>query len=203
MNETLFYVLGGALVAAALIVSAIGIRSERFPGGALMRLSILVFVALVGGTAVFSVANARDEQQHRREERAAEREERAAEKAEEEAAEAGEGGPATPQPSGKPQPEAPAGPGGTIELTAAETALAYDKKTLASKPGEITIDFTNPSQIQHDVVIERGSEVIAQTDLIIGSETSTTAAIGPGTYTFYCSVPGHRESGMEGTLTVK
>jgi uncharacterized cupredoxin-like copper-binding protein len=30
-----------------------------------------------------------------------------------------------------------------------------------------------------------------------------SAQLKPGNYTFYCSVPGHRQAGMQGTLTVK
>ena len=95
------------------------------------------------------------------------------------------------------------GPGGTLQLAADPTQLLFDKKTLTSKPGKATIDFDNPAQIQHDVVIAQGSKVLAQTDLISGGKTSTSADLTPGTYDFYCDVPGHREAGMEGTLTVK
>ncbi len=42
------------------------------------------------------------------------------------------------------------------------------------------------------------SELIAER-----RQTSASAELAPGTYTFYCTVPGHREAGMEGTLTVK
>jgi len=82
--------------------------------------------------------------------------------------------------------------------------LAYTETDVTAKAGEATIDFSNPSSTPHDVVIEdqNGNE-IAKTDVITDSTTSTTADLKPGTDTFYCSVPGHREAGMEGTLTVK
>jgi len=83
-------------------------------------------------------------------------------------------------------------------------ALAYDTTELTTKPGKVTLDFTNDSPVGHDVVIEDadGNE-IAATDVITGSSTSTEFEAKPGTFTFYCSVPGHEEAGMKGTLTVK
>ena len=69
MNETLFYVFGIGLTVAALIVTAIGLRWENFPGSkAVMALVVTVFALGVGGTAVFGWANAEDEQDHREEE---------------------------------------------------------------------------------------------------------------------------------------
>ena len=68
----------------------------------------------------------------------------------------------------------------------------------------MTVDFTNSSPVPHDVAIEDESgETIAETETIAEGSDSTTAELEPGTYTFYCSVPGHRQGGMEGTLTVK
>jgi plastocyanin len=82
--------------------------------------------------------------------------------------------------------------------------LAYTQTDVTAKPGNATIEFDNPASIGHDVVIEDESgKEIAKTDIITGSTTSTTADLKAGTYTFFCSVPGHREAGMEGTLTVK
>ena len=67
----------------------------------------------------------------------------------------------------------------------------------------MTIDFTNPAALEHDVAIEEDGKEIAGSELIAEAKTSVTADLGPGTYTFFCTVPGHREAGMEGTLTVK
>lgn len=82
---------------------------------------------------------------------------------------------------------------------------AYSLGTEASaKAGDLKIRFTNRQPEPHNVSIENADgEELGQTDVITEGETSTTIAIDPGEYTFYCSVDGHRDEGMEGTLTVK
>jgi plastocyanin len=90
-----------------------------------------------------------------------------------------------------------------LKLDASPTALAFDKKSLTAKAGEVTIDFDNPSPIPHNVVIEEDGKELAGFEPITESKKSVSAELKSGTYTFYCSVPGHREAGMEGTLTVK
>lgn len=82
--------------------------------------------------------------------------------------------------------------------------LAYTSDTASAEAGKVTIDFDNPQSLTHDVAIEdaNGKEV-GKTELISAGSTSTTVDLKPGTYTFFCSVPGHREAGMVGTLTVK
>ncbi len=83
-------------------------------------------------------------------------------------------------------------------------ALAYTTTEASSKAGNVTLEFDNPQAVPHDVAIEESSgKTVGQTDLITESSTSTTVDLKPGDYTFYCSVPGHREAGMEGTLIVE
>ena len=68
----------------------------------------------------------------------------------------------------------------------------------------MTVDFNNAQPLQHDVAVADSSgKVLGQTDLVANGTASTTVSLQPGTYTFYCTVPGHREAGMQGTLTVK
>lgn len=96
------------------------------------------------------------------------------------------------------------GAAATVDFETAASGLAYTAKTAEAEAGEVTIDFTNPQAVPHDVAIEDSSgEVIAQTETIAEGSESATANLKPGTYTFFCTVPGHREAGMEGTLTVK
>jgi len=97
------------------------------------------------------------------------------------------------------------GGGATVKFEADPSgALAYTKTDVSAPAGSDTIEFDNPASLGHDVVIEDadGNEV-ARTDVISGSTTTTDADLQAGTYTFFCSVDGHREAGMEGTLTVK
>jgi len=96
------------------------------------------------------------------------------------------------------------GGGATLDFTAAESGLAYTSDTATSEAGKVTVSFDNPQPIAHDVAIEDASgKEIANTELVTEGSDTTTADLKPGTYTFYCTVPGHREAGMEGTLTVK
>jgi plastocyanin len=104
---------------------------------------------------------------------------------------------------GKKAQPAAEGPGGTLALAADPAQIAYDKTALSSRAGPVTIDLDNPSQIAHDVAIAQGSREIAKSDLITDSSTSVTADLAPGKYVFFCTVPGHREAGMQGTLTVR
>jgi uncharacterized cupredoxin-like copper-binding protein len=82
--------------------------------------------------------------------------------------------------------------------------LAFTTDEATSKAGKVTVNFTNQSAVPHDVALEdEAGETIAQTETVAEGTDSTTANLKPGKYTFYCTVPGHRQAGMEGTLTVK
>ena len=95
------------------------------------------------------------------------------------------------------------GGGTTLELAADPGgALAFDQTELTAPAGEVTIHLTNDAQIPHNVEVE-GNGVEEVSDTITGSDTSLTLTLEPGEYEFYCAIPGHREGGMEGTLTVE
>jgi len=98
-----------------------------------------------------------------------------------------------------------AGGGATLSFEAdPEGGLAYTTTEATAKAGQVTIDFDNPQSLTHDVAIEDSSgKEVGATELIADGSDSTTVNLKPGTYTFFCSVPGHREAGMEGTLTVE
>ena len=82
-------------------------------------------------------------------------------------------------------------------------ALKFDKSKLAAKAGNVSIVMTNPSAVPHGVALE-GNGVDTDGPVVDQGKTSTVKAnLKAGTYTFYCPVPGHRQAGMEGTLTVK
>ena len=96
------------------------------------------------------------------------------------------------------------GGGGETLMLAADPggALAFDQTELTAAAGEVTIELTNDSGLPHNVEVEgNGVEEVSET--ITEGSTSLTLTLEPGEYEFYCAVPGHREGGMEGTLTVE
>jgi plastocyanin len=207
-NETIFFIFGIALAVSAVLVSLAGLKLKDFPGRA-MPVVVLWFAILVGGSTTFAVLHAKDEDKAKGAE--LQQADKEVEKAEsggpfEGGGEAAEGGgkEAEEEAGEEGGSEAGAkGPGGTIELAAEPSTIAYDTAELSSKPGKVTIDFENPSAIEHDVAIEQNGKELAVSEIVKESKTSVSANLAPGTYTFFCTVPGHREAGMEGTLTVK
>jgi len=94
------------------------------------------------------------------------------------------------------------GGGETLKLAADKSALKFDKSSLTAKAGKVTLEMSNPSQVAHAVAI-KGNGVDVDGKTVGNGETSTASTdLKPGTYTFYCPVPGHEAAGMKGTLTV-
>jgi mono/diheme cytochrome c family protein len=94
--------------------------------------------------------------------------------------------------------------GGKLELPADPNGqLAYITKVATAPAGALEIDSKNASSIPHDIAIE-GNGVNEKGPTGQGGATSTIkVTLKPGKYAFYCTVAGHRQGGMEGTLTVK
>jgi plastocyanin len=212
MNETLFYVFGIALAVSAVVFSFLGLKSQKFPGKALPFV-VLWFLVLAAGSTTFAVLHAQEEKEHKAHEleHANEviEEEQTSEPFEEEEKEHPEG-----EDEGKDEEVHPSenegggggekgGSGAALEVVADESALLYEESSLETEAGKVEIDFNNPSAIGHDVKVEKDGAEIGGTDIITQSEDSATVELEPGEYVFFCSVPGHREAGMEGPLTVK
>ncbi|HVA20125.1 MAG TPA: plastocyanin/azurin family copper-binding protein [Solirubrobacteraceae bacterium] len=115
------------------------------------------------------------------------------------------GSPTTAASSTTQQPgAAPGAASSKLSLSADPTGqLRFNTSTLQTHAGAVTIAMHNPSQLSHSIAIE-GNGVNTPGEVVGPGGTSTVSAtLKPGTYKFYCTVPGHRQAGMEGTLTVK
>jgi uncharacterized cupredoxin-like copper-binding protein len=100
-----------------------------------------------------------------------------------------------------------AGGGGgksTLKLSADPSgALKFDKSTLTAKAGTVTISMDNPSPVPHAVAVEGNGVDKNGKTVNQGGVSTVSVNLKPGKYEFYCPVDGHKQAGMEGTLTVK
>jgi uncharacterized cupredoxin-like copper-binding protein len=104
---------------------------------------------------------------------------------------------------GAEKPAANAAPAaGPIPVRETEFKIAVPAAKVAA--GKVTFAVTNAGKIQHDLVVSGpGVKGQAKTPLIDGGKTAKlTVTLGAGSYTLYCSVPGHRAAGMVAKLTV-
>jgi len=184
--KTAFFIAAGVLVAWALLVSAVGIRTTSFPATAAQgRAAMAITAVLVIFAAAMAVATAKTPP--------------GVPKYRTGAATNG----VTPQAT----PVTPAAKvtNGPLALAANPSGqLAYTTNALAAASSHVTIDFTNHSPIAHNVTIKNAAgKILGATPTFSGGTKTLTLDLPPGTYTFYCSVPGHEAAGMKGTLTVR
>jgi plastocyanin len=96
---------------------------------------------------------------------------------------------------------------GTLALAADPTGqLSYTTKKATATAGAVTITMKNMASVGHNIAIQQGTSgaVLAHGPVVSNGGSDTLhVTLKPGTYTFFCQVPGHRAAGMSGTLTVK
>ena len=81
--------------------------------------------------------------------------------------------------------------------------LKFLASSASASAGKVTLNMNNKSSTPHDIAIQ-GNGVNQIGKVVTNGGTSTISVnLKPGKYTFYCSVPGHRQAGMVGPLTVK
>jgi uncharacterized cupredoxin-like copper-binding protein len=215
-----FYIAGGALAVWAMVLSlGLGLRHASFPkdlGGerAVIAISVVLVLAAVSMAVVTSGTPAKAGE--------------AGSQAPSAATSGGAPPASAPSAAQPPAASTPAGtsggtaPGAATRTTPAPSApapstasssiklaagpgaqLSFDTKQLGAKAGKVSIVFGNATPIEHDVTVAQGSKVLGATPVFLGGSRTLTLTLARGSYTFYCSVPGHRQAGMEGTLTVQ
>jgi plastocyanin len=186
MDGDFFFVMGIVLVLAAVGLAFLGIRgSDRFPPNrAVLVGGTALFVAVVATTMAFAIVKANDEQKSRNEKLAKE----------EQQAEGTTTG-----------AQAPSGGAESLAVSSpADGGLTYDPNGLTAKPGNVTITYDNPSPVPHSIAVATANgNVLGEVQpFTAGKQSVQLNNLAPGKYVFYCTVPGHREAGMQGNLTV-
>jgi plastocyanin len=178
---TAYYVLGIAMVVLAVVLSAIGLTREGFPPTqGMARGIILGTLALVlTGAAVLILTTEKEHPRAEAAEKAAE--EREAKEAEGGGAEAG---------------------GQTVRAVEKEFSIELEGGNTLDA-GKYTFEVANEGEIGHDLAIE-GDGVEEKTPVIEGGQTAELPVdLKAGEYRFWCTVPGHAESGMEADVRVR
>jgi plastocyanin len=86
----------------------------------------------------------------------------------------------------------------TVGLTTEN--MAYSSKNLTAETGQITLRLNNHDLFWHTFTID---SLAADLKVAVDGDESVTFNATPGTYEFYCTVPGHAQMGMRGTLVVR
>jgi plastocyanin len=207
-SKTAFYIAGGLLAGWAVVVSVgLGLRNDNFPGSeGGQRAVIGLTVLLVAATAATAIITSGGSTATTTSSAAATPASATTTATSPSTAATASATPTattgTPAPPSSPASK-PAAPSAPLQLAADPGGqLSFNTKQLSAKAGKITITMANMSPVPHNVTVAQGSTVLGATPTFQGGSKTLTLTLKPGTYTFYCSVPGHRQAGMEGTLTI-
>jgi len=100
-----------------------------------------------------------------------------------------------------------AGCGGGTQIVGTKVTLSeykFDPKDLSVQSGKVTFTLVNSGTTSHDMTItDQSGKVVAKSEVVQAGDSKvfTIDALPAGKYVIYCDLPGHRGSGMEGTLT--
>jgi len=89
-----------------------------------------------------------------------------------------------------------------VHLSAPVSGLRYDQKVVHAHAGKIKIIFLNRSPLKHNVNVEHGEHEFGKSKTVTHATTTFFVTLKAGKYNYYCSVPGHEDAGMHGTLIV-
>jgi uncharacterized cupredoxin-like copper-binding protein len=94
------------------------------------------------------------------------------------------------------------GAGQTIDIPISDSGFSFTETSVTAHAGTVTLKSVNPQSVPHDISIKGNGVNETGEEVSNGGTSTVTADLKPGTYEFYCSVPGHEQAGMKGTLTV-
>jgi uncharacterized cupredoxin-like copper-binding protein len=85
-------------------------------------------------------------------------------------------------------------------LEVVATEMAFTPSEVAVPAGEVTVTLRNEGTTLHDLRVGTEPFIVEA----VAKETATkTLNLAPGRYELFCSLPGHKEAGMVGTLEVR
>ena len=96
----------------------------------------------------------------------------------------------------------PAGSGQVVYIPIAQSGFAFTKTTATASAGVVTLRAMNPQSVSHDISLKGNGIDVKGSQVSSGGVSQVTATLTAGAYEYYCSVPGHEQAGMKGTLTV-
>jgi plastocyanin len=207
-NITAFHFLGVALALWAVLLAGLGVMRHDFPPKGAEKFVIGISVLLVVSTITAAITTASKHQKKGHEVAGAK-------------SATGKEGSAPPKQGGTPAPGTGANAGQTsggnakpkqgqatsqtLTLSSDPSgALKFDKSALQAQAGVVKLVLNNPAPVPHNISIEGPGGLNKQGPTVSkGGASQVSATLKAGTYTYYCAVPGHRQAGMQGTLTVK